>query len=138
MGSSGALPVPLGAYVVHRARRVNSNCRGGVRVRVPLGTYQIVHTGLLVTAGMSSDSSIIMKLQSKSMVEVVQTCVENGRVRGRICAVVNEDGTHLVVEYEHRGSSVNTASSTGISGDVKEEPKMGQDCSFQGWCGSAE
>ncbi len=87
---------------------------------------------------MSSDSSIIMKLQSKSMAEVVQTCIKNGCVRGRICAVVNEDSTCLVVECEHRGRIISTASSTGMSGDVREEPKMGQDCLFQGWYGSAE
>jgi hypothetical protein len=85
---------------------------------VPLGTYQIIRTGLPVTSGMSSDSSVIMKLQAKSMAEVVETCVENGRVRGRICAVVNEDGTRVVVECEHKGGSVSIASGGGMSGDA--------------------
>ncbi len=85
---------------------------------VPLGTYQIVRTGLLVTAGMSYDSSIVAKLQTKYMAEVVETCVENGRVRGKIRAVVNEEGTRVVVECEHRGGSVSVASSSGKGGDV--------------------
>ena len=85
---------------------------------VPLGTYQIVRTGLLVTAGMSCESSIVVKLQTKYMAEVVETCVENGRVRGKICAVVNEEGTRVVVECEHRGGSISVASSSGKDGDV--------------------
>lgn len=85
---------------------------------VPLGTYQIVRTGLLVTAGMSCESSIVVKLQTKYMAEVVETCVENGRVRGKICAVVNEEGTRVVMECEHRGGSISVASSSGKGGDV--------------------
>ncbi|KAL3810817.1 hypothetical protein ACHAXA_007507 [Cyclostephanos tholiformis] len=85
---------------------------------VPLGTYQIVRTGLSVTLGMHSDSSIIMKLPSKSMAEVVETCVENERVRGRICSVVNEDGARVVVEGERRGGSISVTSSVGMSADV--------------------
>jgi hypothetical protein len=85
---------------------------------VPLGTYQIVRSGLSVTLGMSSNSSIITKLPSKSMAEVVETCVEHERVRGRICSVVNEDGTRVVVECEHRGGSVSIASSVGMGADA--------------------
>ncbi len=87
---------------------------------VPLGTYQIVRGGLSVTFGRSSDSTMIAKLPSKSMAEVVETCVENERVRGRICSAADEDGTRVVVECEHGGGSMSIASGNrgGDSGDA--------------------
>ena len=63
---------------------------------VPLGTYQIIQNGLSVTTNIESTSAIQMKLQLNSTVEIVETRVEDGRVRGRICAVVNEDGGSVV------------------------------------------
>jgi len=63
---------------------------------VPLGTYQIIQKGLSVTSGISSRSQTIMKLQLNANAEVVETRVEDGRVRGRICAVINEDGSRVV------------------------------------------
>ncbi|KAL7539914.1 hypothetical protein ACHAXR_009704 [Thalassiosira sp. AJA248-18] len=53
---------------------------------VPLGTYQIIQDELLVTTGVSSTSSIAMKLQLNATVKITETSVEDGRVRGRICA----------------------------------------------------
>jgi len=75
---------------------------------VPLGTYQIIHSGLTVTTGIESTSSIVMKLQLNATAEVTETRVENGRVRGRICAVVNEDGSR-VVGYEKASGSDNAS-----------------------------
>lgn len=75
---------------------------------VPLGTYQIIHNGLTVTTGIESTSSIAMKLQLNATAEVTETRVENGRVRGRICAVVNEDGSR-VVGYEKASGSDNAS-----------------------------
>jgi len=78
---------------------------------VPLGTYQIVQSNLYVTTAISSTSSIVMKLQMNARAEVIETRVEDGRVRGRICGVVNEDGTR-VVGYE-KGMMSGTSSSSG-------------------------
>ena len=75
---------------------------------VPLGTYQIIQNGLSVTSGISSTSSILMKLQLNATAEIIETRVENGRVRGRICAVINEDGSR-VVGYERSSSSNGSA-----------------------------
>ena len=81
---------------------------------VPLGTYQIIQNGLSVTSGISVTSSTLVKLQSNKNVEIIETRVENGRVRGRICSVlVNEDGTRVKA-----GSTCTTSisSSGGSSG----------------------
>ena len=82
---------------------------------VPFGTYQIVRNGLSVTTGMSSDSSIIMTLQAKMMTEVIETCVVNGRVRGRICSVMSEDGTCIAIECTEQrgGGSISSCLSSG-------------------------
>ena len=85
---------------------------------VPFGTYQIVRKGLSVTTGMSSDSSIIMNLEAKMMTEVIETCVVNGRVRGRICSVMSEDGTCIAIECtERRGGGGGSISSCLSSGE---------------------
>ena len=78
---------------------------------VPLGTYQIIQNGLSVTSGISVTSSTLVKLQSNINVEIIETRVENGRVRGRICSVlVNEDGTRV------KAGSTCTSSTSGGSG----------------------
>ena len=59
---------------------------------VPLGTYQVVKTnGVLVTAGASGTSPVLATLGQNTEVEVVETRVEDGRVRGRVGAVARED-----------------------------------------------
>jgi len=58
---------------------------------VPLGTYQIIHNGLLVTADISVTSSTQTKLQHNTNVEVLETRVDEGRVRGRICTVIGNN-----------------------------------------------
>jgi len=60
---------------------------------VPLGTYQIIRGGLSVTSCIASTSSILMKLPLDATVEITETCVDNGRVRGRVCAAMNKDGS---------------------------------------------
>mmetsp|Transcript_10346 Transcript_10346/g.21979 ORF Transcript_10346/g.21979 Transcript_10346/m.21979 type:complete len:481 (-) Transcript_10346:155-1597(-) len=53
---------------------------------VPLGTYHILYeVGLPVTSGIDGRSDVVTKLAMNTRVEVVETSVENGRVRGRIC-----------------------------------------------------
>ena len=74
----------------------SKNANGGQKMfamPVPLGTYQIMQNGLSVTSGISSTSSVLMKLQLNAKVEVIETGVENGRVRGRICVFRKEDRT---------------------------------------------
>ena len=53
---------------------------------VPLGTYRILQNDLAVTSGISASSPILARLQQKVTVEVIETRVEEGRVRGRICS----------------------------------------------------
>ena len=72
---------------------------------VPLGTYQVIQNGLSVTTSISSSSQITMKLQLNASAEVVETRVEDGRVRGRICAVINEDGSRVVGYGQANGSA---------------------------------
>jgi len=60
---------------------------------VPLGLYTIIHSGLYVTRTLPPTSSTLMKLQLMDSVEVIQTCVDNRIVRGRIVGVANEDGS---------------------------------------------
>jgi len=62
---------------------------------VPLGTYQIIHNGLLVTADISLTSSTQTKLQHNTNVEVLETRVDEGRVRGRICATIGNNERQL-------------------------------------------
>jgi hypothetical protein len=69
--------------------------RGGVQreggrmfaMPVPLGTYQIIRNGVEVTTGISSSSPVSVKLKLDACAEIVETRVEDGRVRGRMSAV---------------------------------------------------
>jgi hypothetical protein len=54
---------------------------------VPLGTYQVIKNGLEVTTGISSLSPVSIKLKQEACAEIVETRVEDGRVRGRMSAV---------------------------------------------------
>jgi hypothetical protein len=54
---------------------------------VPLGTYQIIQNGVNITTGISSASPVSVKLKQDACAEIVETRVEDGRVRGRISAV---------------------------------------------------
>ena len=74
-------------------RRKNADGGRMYAMPVPLGTYRIIHAGLPVTSGISSTSSVMIKLGVGATAEIVETRVENGRVRGRTCAVANEDGS---------------------------------------------
>jgi len=94
--------------------RKNSDGGRMFAMPVPLGTYQIIQSGLSVTTGISSTSSILMKIQLNATAEIIETRVEDGRVRGRICAVVNEDGTR-VVGYE-KAAGMRSGSSTSSTG----------------------
>ncbi|KAL9185855.1 hypothetical protein ACHAXT_003632 [Thalassiosira profunda] len=76
---------------------------------VPLGTYQIIHAALPVTSGISPTSPVSMKLPLNATAEVVETRVEDGRVRGRICAVVNEDGSRVASTSSVAGSTASDA-----------------------------
>ncbi|KAL7469094.1 hypothetical protein ACHAXS_009339 [Conticribra weissflogii] len=55
---------------------------------VPLGTYQNLQDGLVITSGVSSTSPMITKLKKDACAEIVETRVEDGRVRGRIQSVI--------------------------------------------------
>lgn len=85
---------------------VNANNSNGARKQdtgrmfampVPLGTYQIIHNGLPVTADISVTvtSSTQTKLQQNTNVEVLETRVDEGRVRGRICTAVGNNERQL-------------------------------------------
>lgn len=52
-----------------------------------LGTYQIINNGVNITTGISSSSPVSVKLKLDACAEIVETRVEDGRVRGRISAV---------------------------------------------------
>lgn len=51
------------------------------------GTYQIIQNGVNITTGISSASPVSVKLKQDACAEIVETRVEDGRVRGRISAV---------------------------------------------------
>ena len=51
------------------------------------GTYQIIKNGVNITTGISSASPVSVKLKLDACAEIVETRVEDGRVRGRISAV---------------------------------------------------
>ncbi|KAL7521003.1 hypothetical protein ACHAWX_005693 [Stephanocyclus meneghinianus] len=69
--------------------------RGGVQreggrmfaMPVPLGTYQIIQNGVEVTTGISGSSPVSVRLKLDACAEIVETRVEDGRVRGRMSAV---------------------------------------------------
>lgn len=108
-----------GSMTTATAGGVSSNRKDGGRMfamPVPLGTYQILHSGLSVTSGISSTSPIVMKLQVNTTAEIIETRVEDGRVRGRICTVVSEDGGK-VVGYE-RAAGSSCCGSGGGGGDM--------------------
>ena len=56
---------------------------------VPLGTYQTSHPSLPVSMRLSRHSLASAKLKLDTFVKVAETSIENGRVRSRICAIVN-------------------------------------------------
>jgi len=59
---------------------------------VPLGTYQILKDGgVNVTAGVLAASPVLTTLGKHARVEVVETRVDDGRVRGRVGAAARED-----------------------------------------------
>jgi len=61
---------------------------------VPLGTYKIVQgNGVPVTTGADAASSVLATLGQNSTAKVVETRVQDGRVRGRVGAAANEDGS---------------------------------------------
>jgi len=73
---------------------------------VPLGTYQIVRdAGVPVTAGADAASSVLATLGMNATAEVVETRVEDGRVRGRVGAATLEDGSRATVGGSAGGSS---------------------------------
>jgi hypothetical protein len=56
---------------------------------VPCGIYQIIYpNGLAVSAGVEEDTPVTIKLDVETRIQVVETSVENGRVRGRIVSYV--------------------------------------------------
>lgn len=83
-GGHVTLFVPTG-----RTNRAGANKDGGrmFAMPVPLGTYQIIQNGVNITTGISSASPVSVKLKLDACAEIVETRVEDGRVRGRISAV---------------------------------------------------
>mmetsp|Transcript_22244 Transcript_22244/g.45830 ORF Transcript_22244/g.45830 Transcript_22244/m.45830 type:complete len:340 (+) Transcript_22244:894-1913(+) len=69
----------------------NIRADGGINfaMPVPLGQYSIIYPhGLPVTAGFSRHTPIKTKLKLDDIVEVVETRVEDGKVRGRLSAII--------------------------------------------------
>ena len=82
---------PRGSVTVNTSNGARKQDTGRMfAMPVPLGTYQIIHNGLPVTADISVTSSTQTKLQQNTNVEVLETRVDEGRVRGRVCVVGNE------------------------------------------------
>lgn len=83
-GGHVTLFVPTG-----RTDRSGAQREGGrmFAMPVPLGTYQIIQNGVNITTGISSASPVSVKLKQDACAEIVETRVEDGRVRGRISAV---------------------------------------------------
>jgi hypothetical protein len=83
-GGYVTLFVPTG-----RSDRAGATREGGrmFAMPVPLGTYQIIQNGVNITTGISSASPVSVKLKLDACAEIVETRVEDGRVRGRISAV---------------------------------------------------
>ena len=64
---------------------------------VPTGVYKVIDPdGLPVFMGVESDSPSALDLKLDCQVIVVETCVRNERVVGRIIAVINENVRHEV------------------------------------------
>lgn len=64
-------------------------------MHVPVGVYKVVYPdGLPVLMGVHSNAPSAMDLEQDSFVQVVETCVQKGRVCGRIIAVINDNVRH--------------------------------------------
>lgn len=61
---------------------------------VPLGTYRVGRDdGVAVTATAAAASAVLATLEQHATAEIVETRVEDGRVRGRVGAAAHEDGS---------------------------------------------
>jgi hypothetical protein len=61
-------------------------------MHVPIGVYKVVYAdGLPVMMGVYAGAPSAIDLELDSFVQVVETCVQNGRVYGRIIAVINDN-----------------------------------------------
>jgi hypothetical protein len=59
-------------------------------MHVPTGVYEVIYSkGLPVYMGLETNSPSAMDLDTGSFVQVVETCVQNGRVYGRIISIIN-------------------------------------------------
>jgi hypothetical protein len=66
-------------------------------MHVPIGVYKVVYPdGLPVLMGFQSDAPSAMDLELDSFVQVVETRVNDGRVCGRIIAVINDSIRHEI------------------------------------------
>ena len=64
-------------------------------MHVPIGVYKVVYKdGLPVMMGAQSNAPSAIDLEMDSYVQVVETRVQNGRVCGRIIAVINDNIRH--------------------------------------------
>ncbi|KAL7544658.1 hypothetical protein ACHAWF_008026 [Thalassiosira exigua] len=70
---------------------------------VPFGTYRIVQNAVPVTLGVSPASPVIATLKLNATAEIIETCVEDECVRGRICTVVNDDESHSGLSQDAGG-----------------------------------
>ncbi|KAL3798692.1 hypothetical protein HJC23_004443 [Cyclotella cryptica] len=90
--------VTLFVFPISTSGTFDNLCHCGTLVQrtiaepVPLGMYKIIHPGgVSLTARIGKDSSIVTMLEEDAVVEVIQTGVEDGCVRGRV-RVEEEDG----------------------------------------------